>query len=730
MLKKDDGIYFEHEPLIPSEALDTRYQQSQPHQNQHGILSELPSVESDVGTSGSPRSQSVSRSTTHRRPPRAAVSSSRQHVSSDDGEFLSLVESDEELDNIKEDSLSSSSRQRKFWCAQQRKRLIKQTMALMNSMAKLVLWFSILATAGSIIWYAYELKNRNTEQHLIAWFTAGAFVILGFPVSIYGIFMHLTHYYQPHIQCYIVRILWMVPIYSVESWLCLRFHKSAIYIETLRDCYEAYVLYSFLQFLINVLGGETELILLLKEKSPTRGVHFNFIKCFIKPWVMGQPKLFSTGDGIGEVRWTSPFLTKCKFGVLQYVLLKYFCALITMILEFHHLYKEGDFSPKSGYLYICIIINASQCWALYCLTFFYCATSNELAPIRPIGKFLSVKCLVFFTWWQSLAISILSFMGMIPRYQSQSLGVEFSEEEVAKMIQAFLICLEMFGSAIMHYFIFPHTEFSDNQNAALSSRPLTRHHRLGRHKKHQQRKTRSNSEGTSISSEHSLQGFDLLSSDREISGKVEMIAVENPNSPSLDHNLKATSPSANVNVDSSGLRRHEDGSDVPLVDICSNTNLLTRHQRKSALKSHSGDSDDSKMKKIGGASGFFKALLDSSVPRDVIEDSHRIMKGAYIVEKKTLLHHATASDEYSLFVHGSKGFVPKLHFEISPSTSTADVHRRQMMKKEVVSKRNRRRPIPTTPQQNSHFNRWEGVNESADAVLIPTHYDQHQQLGS
>lgn len=664
----------------------------------------------------------MSRSTTHRRPPRGV--SSRQQVSSDDGEFLSLVEADAEINNDKEAFASSSSRQRKLWCAHQRKRFMKQTVRLMNSMAKLLLWFSILATAGSIIWYSYELKNRNTEQHLIAWFTAGAFVILGFPVSIYGIFMHLTHYYQPHIQCYIVRILWMVPIYSVESWLCLRFHKSAIYIETLRDCYEAYVLYSFMQFLINVLGGETELILLLKEKSPTRGVHFNFVKCFIKPWVMGQPKLFPTGDGVGEVRWTSPFLTKCKFGVLQYVLLKYFCALITMILEFHQLYKEGDFSPKSGYLYICIIINASQCWALYCLAFFYYATSNELAPIRPIGKFLSVKCLVFFTWWQSLAISILSFMGMIPRYQSQSLGIEFSEEEVAKMIQAFLICLEMFGSAIMHYFIFPHTEFSDNQNAALSSRPLTRHHRLGRHKKHQQHIRHSHSAGTSISSEHSMQGFDLLPSDREISGKIEMIAVENPNSPSLDHN--STSPSLHVHVDSAALKKHEDVPEVPLVDIGSSANLHTRYLVKSDFKSNSGDSDDSKMKKVGGASGFFKALLDSSVPRDVIEDSHGIVKGDYFVEKKTLLHHATASDDYSLFVHGSKGFVPKLHFEVSPSTS--DVHRQQILKNDVVSKRNRRRPLPASPQQNNHFNRWEGLNESADAVLIPTQYDHNQQV--
>jgi Organic solute transporter Ostalpha len=113
----------------------------------------------------------------------------------------------------------------------------------------------------------------SKDPHLIAWFSAGAFVLLGFPISLYGIVMHLANYNQPETQSYIVRILWMVPLYSVQSWLSLRYNNYAVYIETLRDSYESYVLYSFLQYLIQVLGGEEALILMLKDKSPTRGVH-------------------------------------------------------------------------------------------------------------------------------------------------------------------------------------------------------------------------------------------------------------------------------------------------------------------------------------------------------------------------------------------------------------------------------------------------------------------------
>ena len=167
--------------------------------------------------------------------------------------------------------------------------VLRSTLTVMHFLGRVLLWTSMIAMVVMIIYYSHELRQNGTDPHLIAWFSAGAFVLLGFPISIYGILSHLSNYYQPHIQCYVVRILWMVPIYSIESWLCLRFHAYAIYIETLRDVYESFVLYSFFQFLIQVLGGEEQLVLMLKDKSPTRGVHIWGFDWCIRPWLMGQP---------------------------------------------------------------------------------------------------------------------------------------------------------------------------------------------------------------------------------------------------------------------------------------------------------------------------------------------------------------------------------------------------------------------------------------------------------
>lgn len=78
------------------------------------------------------------------------------------------------------------------------------------------------ALAG-VIW---SLATQNAEKHVVAWGVAAIFVAIAVPYSLHDIHLHMMNYVIPKYQKYYIRILWMVPIYSIESWVALRFKKE------------------------------------------------------------------------------------------------------------------------------------------------------------------------------------------------------------------------------------------------------------------------------------------------------------------------------------------------------------------------------------------------------------------------------------------------------------------------------------------------------------------------
>ncbi|CAN0226108.1 unnamed protein product, partial [Ectocarpus sp. 13 AM-2016] len=56
---------------------------------------------------------------------------------------------------------------------------------------------------------------------------------------------------------------------------------------------------------------------------------------------------------------------------VQYVLIRLVSTAVALALQLGHLYTEGDFDPKRGYLWITVVTCCSQSWALYVLVLFY-----------------------------------------------------------------------------------------------------------------------------------------------------------------------------------------------------------------------------------------------------------------------------------------------------------------------------------------------------------------------
>ncbi|KAJ0006092.1 hypothetical protein NQD34_013365 [Periophthalmus magnuspinnatus] len=292
----------------------------------------------------------------------------------------------------------------------------------------------LVALLPLCIWELQKDKARTRDK---AWFIAGVFVFLTIPISLWGILQHLVHYTQPELQKPIIRILWMVPIYSLDSWLALRYPSLAIYVDTCRECYEAYVIYNFLVFLLNFLSHQhlnLAMILEVQQQQP----HLPPL-CCCPPWPMGEVLLF-----------------RCKLGVLQYTAVRPVTTVIALICQLCGVYDEANFSFRNAWSYLVIINNISQLFAMYCLVLLYRSLKEELTPIKPVGKFLCVKLVVFVSFWQAVLIAILVKVGVISDKHTWDWE---SFEAVATGLQDFIICIEMFLAAIAHHYTFTYKPY-------------------------------------------------------------------------------------------------------------------------------------------------------------------------------------------------------------------------------------------------------------------------------
>jgi hypothetical protein len=140
----------------------------------------------------------------------------------------------------------------------------------------------------------------------------------------------------------------MIPIYAVISFLSFRFYKKSLYFETVRDCYEAFVIYSFFILLLTYLGDDDEM-----QRSKITG--------------SDRRKLLSPLNCFYYNPMNENFLHYMKYGIIQYVAIKPLCTLAAVILEHHDLYCETAYDFHFGMIYITIINFFSASIALYCL---------------------------------------------------------------------------------------------------------------------------------------------------------------------------------------------------------------------------------------------------------------------------------------------------------------------------------------------------------------------------
>jgi len=285
------------------------------------------------------------------------------------------------------------------------------------------------------------------EPHFVIFLAGTVLTALTIPISLYGILQHLQHIDLPDVQRHVCRVLWLVPIYAADSWLALVFGvfcvpRYSIYVDAIRETYEAYTIYSFTMFLVKYIEHHQErgIVEVLKAKSYKLDHFFPF-------------NYFLPAMNMDEL-----FFINIMIGVLNYVVVKPVTTALTVAMQLVGWYDLGSFRLSRGYIYILMIDNASCLWALYCLILLYHAVHDEIKDIRPLWKFLCVKGVVFATFWQSSLLSVLSYFGVIRAFAGDWRCYDSSSEVVAAL-DDFLVCFEMLFFAILHVVAFPAREF-------------------------------------------------------------------------------------------------------------------------------------------------------------------------------------------------------------------------------------------------------------------------------
>lgn len=286
------------------------------------------------------------------------------------------------------------------------------------------------------------------SREIIAETISGGFVCLTVPLSAYQILHHLSHFVEPRQQSQIVRIIWTVPVYSVSSWLSLRFagHHSGDWSKSImmvREIYEAYVIFSFMQYLVTYLDGDSDSLgVRLASKPAITGQH--------KPPFCCLPRWQMDGE----------FLRKCKIGVLQYVMMRVVTTVVGVALE-HAGHGDDHTERRLRRASLCIqLMNAgSQTWALYVLFLFYHSMHKELEPIHPFGKFLCIKAIIFFSWWQAIALSFVVYQTTSDEIEPVGDDAWQHPRDRAQALQDLLVCMEMLLAAVAYIYVFPLSDF-------------------------------------------------------------------------------------------------------------------------------------------------------------------------------------------------------------------------------------------------------------------------------
>ncbi|KAF5259820.1 hypothetical protein FOXYS1_9551 [Fusarium oxysporum] len=266
-------------------------------------------------------------------------------------------------------------------------------------------------------------------------------------VSAYLIYKHAQNFTKPSQQRQVIRILFMVPVYSIACVCSILFYRYHIYIAATYEFYESLVIAAFFLLLCQLLHvNMTSLQADLAGLQP-------------KPWIPPiRLVAYCFGNRTGKAsdgqRW---FNTICV-GILQFCIVKFLGALVKCTTEAAGVYCEESNNASHAKIWVMVIEMMSLVSAMMCLLQFYKEIRHRIAEHQPMLKFLAIKLVIMVFYIQSFVFSFITKPGGPVKpseyisYPSWAVGIPNT-----------LLCIEMAFASILHLYAFPYRPYQNSQ---------------------------------------------------------------------------------------------------------------------------------------------------------------------------------------------------------------------------------------------------------------------------
>ncbi|KAI1268894.1 organic solute transporter Ostalpha-domain-containing protein [Xylariaceae sp. FL1019] len=296
--------------------------------------------------------------------------------------------------------------------------------------------------------------------HQLALIIAGGATIVAIAVSVYLMWQHALNYTKPREQKHIIRILFMVPIYSAASFLALWYYWHAVYFQVISEVYEAFAIASFFGLMCHYIAPDLhEQKIFFRHMTP------------IQPWIWPIPWFAKCCGGERGI-WRTPRSGLTWFNiawacVYQYCFIRVAFTIIAVVTQYFGKYCESSNSPVFAHIWVTAFEAVAVTIAMYCIIQFYVQFKKPLADQHLGMKVLAIKLVIFLSFWQTIAIDLAT---------SESLNLVSATSRLAwpdlKVgIPSLLLCIEMALFAILHLWSFSYVPYKEGAKPTFYPNP-------------------------------------------------------------------------------------------------------------------------------------------------------------------------------------------------------------------------------------------------------------------